>query len=200
MAEAGKLIFVAAGPEAALKAISPFLQDVMGRSVINMGEDVSQSSLLKIAGNICVVSFMEVVAEAHVFAEKTGLGTRVLEQMLCDNFGLVIGSYSKRLTTGAYAPNDKAGFDVALAIKDARHALACAEDVGARLETSEVALRNMEKARELQSGKPCRYISTLFPCLAFRSIRFTLLCAIDENKCFKSFSLREWDSVSQNIL
>ncbi|KAH8195160.1 hypothetical protein TruAng_010685 [Truncatella angustata] len=156
VAEAGRLIFVTAGPRTAIERISPYLKGVMGRSVIDMGEEVSKSSLLKIAGNICVVSFMEVIAEAHVFAEKTGLGSRILEDMLSDNFGPVIGSYSKRITTGAYAPapNDKAGFDVALAIKDARHALNCARDVGATLQVSEVALKNLEIAQELQQGKP----------------------------------------------
>ncbi|KAH9219501.1 6-phosphogluconate dehydrogenase [Leptodontidium sp. 2 PMI_412] len=148
MAEAGKLIFVVAGPETATTRVAPYLKDVMGRSVISMGTVVSQSSLLKIAGNICVVSFMEVISEAHVFAEKTGLGSTVLETMIGDMFGPVLESYSKRLTTGAYAPepNGKAGFDVALAMKDARHALNCAKTAGTRLEVSEIALKNMEAA------------------------------------------------------
>lgn len=119
MAEAGKLIFVTAGPAPAIERISPYLKDVMGRSVISMGEDVSKSSLLKIAGNICVVSFMEVLSEAHVFAEKTGLGSSILETMIEDMFGPVLESYSKRLTTGAYAPalDGKPGFDISLAMK-----------------------------------------------------------------------------------
>ncbi|KAI2615832.1 6-phosphogluconate dehydrogenase [Hypoxylon sp. NC1633] len=156
MAEAGKLIFVTAGPSTATKRIAPYLNGVMGRSVIEMGEDVSKSSLVKIAGNICVVSFMEVISEAHVFVEKTGLGSAILEKMLGDMFGPVIESYSKRITTGVYAPapDGKAGFDVALAIKDAKHALNCADAAGARLETSEVALRHMETAQKLQGNRP----------------------------------------------
>ncbi|KAI1844045.1 hypothetical protein JX265_009691 [Neoarthrinium moseri] len=139
VAEAGRLIFVSAGPESARMAIDPYLKGVMGRSIIDMGEDVSKSSLLKIAGNIC-----------------TGLGPAILEQMLGDNFGPVIESYSKRLTTGAYAPavDAKAGFDVALAIKDAKHAINCATEAGTDLEVSRVALKNMELACELQKGKP----------------------------------------------
>ncbi|KAI1357496.1 6-phosphogluconate dehydrogenase [Xylaria arbuscula] len=152
MAAAGKLIFVTAGPPTATARIAPYLTEVMGRSVIDMGTDVSRSSLLKIAGNVCVVSFMEVICEAHVFAEKTGLGSAILEQMLGDMFGPVVESYSKRITTGAYAPasGQKAGFDVALAIKDMRHALSCAEKADSRLEVSEAALRHLEKAAELQ--------------------------------------------------
>lgn len=156
MAEAGKLIFVTAGPLTATSRIAPYLDGVMGRSVIDMGTEVSKSSLLKIAGNICIVSFMEVICEAHVFAEKTGLGSAVLEKMLADMFGPVMESYSKRVTTGAYAPplGGKAGFDVQLAIKDGKHALNCAEAAGTRLEVSEVALRHLEKARDLVNDRP----------------------------------------------
>ncbi|KAF1845298.1 6-phosphogluconate dehydrogenase [Cucurbitaria berberidis CBS 394.84] len=156
MAEAGKLIFVVAGRGTAKTAITPYLKNVMGRSVIDLGEDVTKSSLLKIAGNVCVVSFMEVISEAHVFAEKTGLGSEILEQMLGDMFGPVIESYSKRLTSGNYAPppNGKAGFDVSLAIKDAKHALNCAEAAGTRIKVSEIALSHLERARELQPQRP----------------------------------------------
>ncbi|KAI8240225.1 putative oxidoreductase YfjR [Colletotrichum sp. SAR 10_99] len=156
MAAAGKLIFVTAGPESATSAISLYLNGVMGRSVIPMGTDVTKSSLLKIAGNIVVVSFMEVLSEAHVFAEKTGLGSPVLENMISDMFGPVLETYSKRITSGAYAPppDGKAGFDVALAMKDLRHALNCAKDAGTRLETSEAALRHMEAARAFEAERP----------------------------------------------
>ncbi|KAI0896216.1 6-phosphogluconate dehydrogenase [Annulohypoxylon nitens] len=156
MAEAGKLIFVTAGPQTATSKIAPYLNGVMGRSIIEMGTDVSKSSLLKIAGNVCVISFMEVICEAHVFAEKTGLGCDILEKMLGDMFGPVLESYSKRVTTGAYipAPGGKAGFDIQLAIKDANHALNCAEEAGTRLEVSEVALGHLEKAKNLMGDRP----------------------------------------------
>ena len=156
MAEAGKPIFVTAGPETATAKIAPYLNGVMGRSVIDMGNEVSKSSLLKIAGNVVVVSFMEVICEAHVFAEKTGLGSAILEKMLGDMFGPVIESYSKRVTTGAYypSPGAKAGFDVQLAIKDGKHALNCAEEAGTRLEVSEVALKHLQKAKELMGNRP----------------------------------------------
>ncbi|TDZ14560.1 Glyoxylate/succinic semialdehyde reductase 1 [Colletotrichum orbiculare MAFF 240422] len=156
MAAAGKLIFVTAGPDSATKAIEPYITNVMGRSIIPMGTDVTKSSLLKITGNIVVISFMEVLSEAHVFAEKTGLGSSVLENMLSDMFGPVLETYSKRITSGSYAPppDGKAGFDVALAMKDLKHALNCARDAGTRLETGEVALRHMQAAREIEATRP----------------------------------------------
>jgi 3-hydroxyisobutyrate dehydrogenase-like beta-hydroxyacid dehydrogenase len=155
MAEAGKLIFVTAGPPTAIAKITPYLSGVMGKSIIEMAPDVAKSSLTKIAGNICVVSFMEVISEAHVFAEKTGIGSPTLEKLLGDMFGLVIESYSKWITTGIYAPapDGKAGFDVSLAINDARHALNCASGVGVTIDVSGIALDNIVKAQQLQPGR-----------------------------------------------
>lgn len=46
--------------------------------------------------NIVTVSLMEAVGEAQVFAEKTGLGTGPMEELIGDAFGPVAGGYSKR--------------------------------------------------------------------------------------------------------
>jgi len=50
VAEAGQLLFIIAGPSIAKAAIAPFLQGVMGRGAIDLGEDVSKSSLMKTTG------------------------------------------------------------------------------------------------------------------------------------------------------
>lgn len=50
VAAQGQLLFVLAGPDEAVEAISPYLVGVMGRGVIRLGEDVRQSSMLKTAG------------------------------------------------------------------------------------------------------------------------------------------------------
>jgi hypothetical protein len=50
VAEAGQILFVMAGPSSATEAIAPFLKGLMGRGVIELGEDVSKSSLLKTSG------------------------------------------------------------------------------------------------------------------------------------------------------
>lgn len=65
-------------------------------------------------------------------------------------FGPVVESYSKRMTTGAWAPplETPPGFAVALASKDAGHAIALAKQHGTRLATLEAALSHMQKARE----------------------------------------------------
>lgn len=50
VAAAGKLIFAVAGPVTVVETIRPLIMNVMGRSIIEMGEDVRKSSLLKISG------------------------------------------------------------------------------------------------------------------------------------------------------
>ncbi|CAG7998347.1 unnamed protein product [Penicillium olsonii] len=150
VAAAGKLIFAVSGPAKAVTTVTPLIKDIMGRSIIDMGEDVQKSSLLKISGNILVISFMEVIAEAQVFAEVTGIGNQQLEEFIGNMFGPVLESYSKRITSGAYAPplDTSPGFAAALASKDMKHALSIAASNGTRLPTLEVASSRLASARE----------------------------------------------------
>lgn len=48
----GKLVFAIGGPGSATAVVRPLIQDVMGRKVIECGEDATKSSLLKIAGYV----------------------------------------------------------------------------------------------------------------------------------------------------
>ncbi|KAL4965122.1 NAD(P)-dependent oxidoreductase [Aspergillus stella-maris] len=150
VAAAGKLIFAVAGPEAAVEVVRPYIQDVMGRCIIDMGEDVTRSSLLKICGNILVLSFQQVLSESHIFAEKTGLGTANLQSFISLMFGSVLESYSTRITSGAYAPplDTPPGFAASLACKDMMHALDIAEQSGMSLPTLETAYGRLSRARE----------------------------------------------------
>ncbi|KAJ5727949.1 hypothetical protein N7493_005769 [Penicillium malachiteum] len=158
----GKLVFAIGGPRSATEIVKPLIQDVMGRKVIECGDDATKSSLLKIAGNIVTVNMMEAVGEAQVFAEKTGLGTGPMEELIGEAFGPVAGGYSKRLTTGAYAPplDSRPGFGVSLAIKDANHAMAMAQEQGVQLPGLEISRANMEAAREY--GGECLDSSSMY--------------------------------------
>lgn len=99
--------------------------------------------------NIFVIGFQELIAEAHVFAEKTGLGTGQMEEFIGSMFGPTLESYSKRMTTGAYAPplDTQPGFMAALAAKDAGHAVNIAKHSGTTLPTVETALARLTAAR-----------------------------------------------------
>ncbi|ROW18261.1 hypothetical protein VPNG_00418 [Cytospora leucostoma] len=158
VAAQGKLLFVLAGPGDAIQAISPFLVGVMGRGVIRLGEDVKQSSLLKTAGNFMTAAMMEVVAEAHVFAEKTGLGSEAMESLIEQQYGPLALSMSKRLTTGAYMPakGERPWSDLNLALKDVGHGISCASAAGVELPVGEVALEHLQEAKTFSEaeGRP----------------------------------------------
>lgn len=47
---------------------------------------------------------MEIVSEAHVLAEKSGLDSQLFESFLGKKFGDLMHSDSTRLTTGVYMP------------------------------------------------------------------------------------------------
>lgn len=101
---------------------------------------------------------MELVAEAHVLAEKTGLGSQNLEALIEQQYGPLALSMSKRLTTGAYIParGDRPWSDLNLALKDVGHGITCADQAGLKLEVAEVALKHLKEASEFSEaeGRP----------------------------------------------
>lgn len=92
---------------------------------------------------------MELIAEAHVFAEKTGLGSGPLEALLEQQYGPLAHTISQRLTTGAYTParGERPWSDLGLAVKDVGLGIDTAERAGARLEVAEVAMRHLTEAK-----------------------------------------------------
>ena len=94
---------VPAGPPASVARILPFLENVIAEAVIDLsGEEPGKASLLKMIGNVMIMSTMEMVAEVNVFAEKSGLG-REIAQKLIGTFPKAAGMiYSERMHSGEY--------------------------------------------------------------------------------------------------
>ena len=76
---------------------------MIAQEVINLSdEEPGQASLLKMIGNVMIMSTMEMVAEVNVFAEKTGLGA-THAQKLVEAFPKAASVlYSKRMNNGDY--------------------------------------------------------------------------------------------------
>lgn len=100
-------------------------------------------------------AMMEVVAEAHVFAEKTGVGSTAMEALIDQQYGPLALSMSRRLTTGAYMPalNERPWSDLTLALKDVGHGITCAKDAEASLPTGELALGHLQEAKRYSEEK-----------------------------------------------
>lgn len=98
---------------------------------------------------------MEIIAEAHVLAEKSGLGSENLEALIEQQYGALPFSMSQRLTTGAYMParGDRPWSDLNLAIKDVSHGIALAEQSGTKLEVAEVAIKHLKDAKKFSDNE-----------------------------------------------
>lgn len=143
MADAGQLVCVLAGSAEAVDKVKPYAKGVMGRQNIDLsGQDPAKATLLKVLGNTFVMSMVESLSEAHVVAEKTGLGSESLHQLISTMFPGPYTAYSTRMMSGDYHKREQPLFAVDLAIKDCAHAQALANNVG-------VTMKNVQRADEL---------------------------------------------------
>ncbi|KAI4687622.1 uncharacterized protein J4E88_003213 [Alternaria novae-zelandiae] len=159
LAQAGRLLMAIAGPPSAITPILPFLENVIARAVIRVGEEPSQALLLKTTSNFITAGLMLLLSEAHVLASKTGLDSTVLETLVGENFGGYAYGVSKRLTSGSYFPPEgqapSSGLE--LGIKDVGHGVSLARENGMRLRIGEMYLEAAEEARAYgeERGRRC---------------------------------------------
>lgn len=70
-----KLVCIPAGPALSVSHALPYLTGAIAQGVIDLSDEKhGQASLLKMIGNIMIMSTMEMAAGVNVFAEKVGLG------------------------------------------------------------------------------------------------------------------------------
>ena len=153
MADSGQLVCVLAGPSAQVEKVKPFCKDVMGRAIIDFSDQPhGTATRLKIIGNTFVLSMVETLSAGHVLAEKSGLGSENLHQFLEAMFPGPYVAYSKRMMEGAYHKNPPL-FTAPLALKDATHAKALADEAGAKMKALEVADKHLREVIEHQGEK-----------------------------------------------
>ncbi|KAL5429129.1 hypothetical protein PMIN04_000371 [Paraphaeosphaeria minitans] len=156
-ARAGQLLVAVAGPSQAIEILAPYLQGVIARAVIRVGEDPSKALLLKSTSNFISAGLMYLLSEAHVLAEKSGLPATLLESLIEANFGAYAANTSKRLTSGSYMPTAGQAPNSALelAIKDVSIGLGIAKEQGVKLEIGELSMGSMQEAKAFgdESGR-----------------------------------------------
>lgn len=140
MADAGQLVGVLAGPKESVVRAKPWFVGVTSRSEIDLSDEPYGKALtLKVLGNTFILNMVEQLAEAHVVAEKSGLGTDPIHKFVEAIFPGPYSAYSTRMLSGDYHKRDEPLFAVDLARKDARHALSLAKAAGVRLPNVEAA-------------------------------------------------------------
>lgn len=151
MAEAGQLVAALAGPPTSIAKARPWFKGVMARAEIDLtNQPYRKATELKVLGNTFILNMVEQLAEAHVVAEKSGLGTEALHQFVDAVFGAPYTAYSTRMLTGDYHKRDKPLFAVNLAKKDAQHAMSISQAAGAKLSNVEIGQAHLAKVEEYQ--------------------------------------------------
>jgi 3-hydroxyisobutyrate dehydrogenase-like beta-hydroxyacid dehydrogenase len=149
MADAGQLICVVAGPQDAVDKVKPYTKGVMGKAMIDFGgQAVGKATLLKVIGNTFILNMIESLAEGHVLAETSGLGSNNLHQFIEALFPGPYTAYSTRMMSGDYHKRKEPLFAVDLARKDAKHAMELARAAGTRLRDVEVADEHLAQVKE----------------------------------------------------
>ncbi|KIX97661.1 uncharacterized protein Z520_06439 [Fonsecaea multimorphosa CBS 102226] len=154
MAEAGQIVAVlASDTPAAADKVMPLCKGVMARDVIDVcsggrgdGDAAAAATtaargplLLKIIGNMFALNIATALAEAHVLAEKAGLGSDQFHQFVQTLFPGPSAAYSHAMLSGSYHRQQKPQGPALLAKKDAQYAQSLASEAGVRLRTLEVA-------------------------------------------------------------
>jgi len=149
LADAGKLIGVLCGPKDSVERARPYFKGVTSRAEIDMSDEPYGKALtLKLIGNTFILNMIEQLSEAHVLAEKIGLGTQHVHNFVESFFPGPYAAYSNRMMEGDYFQRDYPLFAVDLARKDAGHALNLAKAAGTRLKNVEVADAHLAQVKE----------------------------------------------------
>ncbi|KAF2833314.1 NAD(P)-binding protein [Ophiobolus disseminans] len=150
VAQAGQLLIAIAGPADAVSAVTPYLQGVIARAVINVGEEPEKALLLKTTSNFITAGLMYLLSEAHTLASISDLPSGTLHTLIEHNFGAYAAGVSERLISGAYcpAPGEAPRSGLELGIKDVGHGVNLAKEKGMKLEIGEMYLEAAGEAKK----------------------------------------------------
>jgi 3-hydroxyisobutyrate dehydrogenase-like beta-hydroxyacid dehydrogenase len=121
-AAAAKLFVVAAGPSAAVEAVTPLFDAIAQRTFV-VSEDPTAANLVKLSGNFMIGSVIESLGEAMALVNKGGVDKQqYLEILTATLFGApVYKTYGGIIAREEFEP---AGFAATLGLKDVRLVLA----------------------------------------------------------------------------
>jgi 3-hydroxyisobutyrate dehydrogenase-like beta-hydroxyacid dehydrogenase len=127
-AEAKELIVVAAGAPAQIERCHPIF-DAIGRQTVVAGDQPWQANAVKLCGNFMIASMLEAFGEAYAVMRKAGVDPHIFLDAMNGLFASpVYANYGAIIADERFQP---AGFTAKLGLKDAKLALAAAEECGA---------------------------------------------------------------------
>jgi 3-hydroxyisobutyrate dehydrogenase len=148
-AEEGKLIVLASGPEDVRERVAPVF-DAVGAKTVWLGE-AGAGSRLKLVLNTWLLALTEGLAEAIALAEALGVDPQTfLDTIDGGPMGAPYANFKGKLMIERDFPPS---FPLELALKDARLALAAADEQGLRLPVLEAVAEQMRRADEAGHGR-----------------------------------------------
>jgi 3-hydroxyisobutyrate dehydrogenase-like beta-hydroxyacid dehydrogenase len=127
MAEAGRLVVVAAGAAESIESARP-LFEAIGQKTFVLSDEPWQANLLKLSGNFLIASVIESLGEALALVAKGGIDRKQYIEILTSTLfnAPVYKTYGGLIAGGVFEP---AGFAAPLGQKDIRLALSAAEEL-----------------------------------------------------------------------
>ncbi|QIW98723.1 hypothetical protein AMS68_004241 [Peltaster fructicola] len=157
----GNIVCCPAGPAQLVERILPLCEGVMGRATIPLlDKEPSTASALKCIGNSILFDAVQAVAEGHVLAQKSGVGSDALQKFIQLFFAPCV-PYSERMLNGVYYQSEHPPFSVDHARKDIRFALDLAKDYDVPMRALQVADDYYAACQEHMDGEKAD-ISALF--------------------------------------
>jgi len=148
-----QLIVCLAGDYASKKTIAHFLVPAAGRMVFDLGGNVEKVAAFKLLGNSFIIGTIELLAETHTLAEKTGVGMQAFHDLMGAMFPAPpIANYSKRILNDDF--DGSTGFNIDGGIKDVHHMLRLGSDHNVPLPIMGIVEQHMLTARALNGSLP----------------------------------------------
>nr|KIR87735.1 hypothetical protein I308_01762 [Cryptococcus tetragattii IND107] len=149
-AEASKLLIVLSGPANVRSEVKKHLIPAIGDRFVDVGEDVRHATALKSMGNMVLLGWIELLAEAFTLGDAVGLEPSVFNGFIQQLFPAPpLIAYSNLIAKGEFPSGS--GFSVNGGLKDARNMMTLGADLGhpCPLPTVQRAHDNLERAKEL---------------------------------------------------
>ncbi|KAG6849977.1 hypothetical protein H0H93_002979 [Arthromyces matolae] len=162
VAAKGQLLIVMSGEYRSKKEVAYLLVPGIGKKVVDLGGNLEKAPTFKLIGNSMILGTLEVLAEAYVLAEKSGIDAENVHNLVQDILpapGLTT-SNSRLSSTIAYSDkmaHDKfdgsVGFAIDGGIKDASHIRRLTAQVNSPMPAIDVAHQHLLTARAIHHSK-----------------------------------------------
>src|SRR5690606_35827159 len=112
VAAAGALNILAAGPDAVVDAVVPFL-DHLGSKVWRLGEEPELANIVETAVNYNIIHALQALGESVAMTVRLGVAPHLFTELLSSTLfgGVVYTGYGKIISQQSYVPP---GFHIAL--------------------------------------------------------------------------------------